>query len=690
MEEIGSIRNVAFAGHSSSGKTTLIEGLLYLSDAKKRLGRVIDGNTTTDYQPDEISRGFSISTTLASFRYKDITMNIIDNPGYLDFLGELIASVRASDILVILVDATSGVEVGTERAFHFAKEAGISIVIFINGLDKERASYESTLRSVKSSFEDRFIPVNMPIGEGSSFKGVCDVISMRSSILTQDKPQISKIPDELKDDVQRVREAVMEAVCEITDELTEKFLEEGEISEDELRYAFKKSVANSSIIPVFCGCAYNLVGVDLFLNAIIENLPSPDDKEEIKAYNKDGGEVKVKISETEPFLAYVFKTLIDPYAGKLSYIRVFSGKVATDMNIFDFQKERTGKVGSLLKIFGKETSAINELKAGDIGALAKFDIAQTGDTLTDPTNPLRIEEPVIPPPVMFYAVSPKSKADEDKLSSAVARIQEEDLTFKIERNVETGENVVSGMGELHLNIMIERMKARYGVDVDTKLPRVSFRETIKRSAKAQGRYKKQTGGRGQYGDVWLEIQPLAKGEGFVFENRIVGGVVPSRYIPAVEKGIRGVIEKGVIAGYPVCDIKAILYDGSYHSVDSSDLAFQIAASMGFKKAFEEAMPTILEPIMEVEVIVPEEFMGDIMGDISGKRGKVFGMEPYGKLQKIKALVPLSEMFRYSIELRSMTQGRGTFSMKFAIYEEAPPDIQKRLVEEYSKEKEEGK
>lgn len=690
MGEVSSKRNIAFAGHSSSGKTTLVEGILYLAGAKKRLGRITDGNTTTDYQLDEISRGISISTSLASLNYKDITLNIIDNPGYLDFLGELIASVRASDVLVVLIDAVSGVEVGTERAFHFAKEAGVPIIVFVNGLDKERASFEVALKSLKTFFDDRFIPVNIPIGEAGSFKGVIDVVSMKASLLDGDKPQIGKIPADLEGNAHKGREALMEAVCEVTDELTEKFLEEGEISQDELRFALKKSIVNSFVIPIFCGIAYNLVGVDLFLNAIIDYLPSPEDRGEIKAYNKEGSEVKIKPSDSEPLLAYVFKTLIDPYAGKLSYIRVFSGRVATDMNILDFQKERTGKVGSILKIFGKEQVSVSELKAGDMGALAKFDIAQTGDSLTETSRPVKIVEPKFPPPVMFYAISPKSKVDEDKLSSAVARIVEEDLTFKVERNAETGENVVSGMGELHLNIIIERMKARYGVEVDTKMPRVSFRETIKRSAKAQGRYKKQTGGRGQYGDVWIEIQPLSKGEGFVFENKIVGGVVPSRYIPAVEKGIRGVIEKGVIAGYPVCDIKAILYDGSYHSVDSSDIAFQIAASMGCKKAFEEAMPTILEPIMEVEVIVPEEFMGDIMGDISGKRGKVLGMEPYGKLQKIKALVPLSEMFRYSIELRSMTQGRGTFTMNFSHYEEAPPDVQKKLIEAYTKEKEEGR
>lgn len=690
MGEVSSIRNIAFAGHSSSGKTTLVEGILYLAGAKKRLGRITDGNTTTDYQSDEVSRGISISTALASLNYKDITLNIIDNPGYLDFLGELIASVRASDVLIVLIDATSGVEVGTERAFHFAKEAGVPVIVFINGLDKERASFDDAIKSLKTSFEDRFVLVNIPIGEAANFKGVCDVLSMKASISGGEKPQVGKIPDDFEGSVRKARETLMEAVCEITDELTEKFLEEGEISQDELKNALKKSITSSFIIPVFCGSAYNLTGVDLFLNAIIEYLPSPEDRGVIKASGKDGSVVEIKPKDSETLLVYVFKTLIDPYAGKLSFIRLFSGRVATDMSILDFQKDRSGKVGSILKIFGKEQTPLSELKAGDMGALAKFDIAQSGDSLTNTSKPIKIEEPKFPPPVMFYAVSPKSKADEDKLSSAVARIQEEDLSFKVERNAETGENVYSGMGELHLNIMIERMKARYGVEVDTKLPRVTFRETIKRSAKAQGRYKKQTGGKGQYGDVWLEIQPLSKGEGFVFENKIVGGSVPSRYIPAVEKGIRGVIEKGVIAGYPVCDIKAIFYDGSYHSVDSSDLAFQIAASMGFKKAFEEAMPTILEPIMEVEVVVPDEFMGDIMGDISGKRGKVLGMEPYGKLQKIKALAPLSEMFRYSIELRSMTQGRGTFTMNFSHYEEAPPDIQKKLIDAYVKEKEEGR
>jgi len=685
-----SIRNIAFAGHSSSGKTTIIEGLLYLSGNKKRLGRVTEGSTTTDYQQDEIDRGISISTSLVSFEKGGFTINVIDNPGYLDFIGELIASVSAADVLIIVVDAESGVEVGTERAYHFAKEARVPIVVFINGLDRERASFDDTIGSLKSSFDERFVPVNIPIGEGGNFKGVIDLISLKASQIDGEKPTISEVPADMKDSTAQARETLMEAVCEVEDQLTEKYLEEGKISDDELRYAVKKSIVESMVIPVFCGSGWLLSGVDLFLDAITNYLPSPEDRGEINAIDKEGKEVVRNPSLDEPLLAYVFKTVIDPYAGKLSYVRVFSGRLATDMNIMDFQKGASAKVGSILRLFGKEQSSVSEIRAGDVGALAKFDIAQTGDSLTDASKPAKIVIPQFPEPVMFYAVKPKTKSDEDKLSTAVGRLKEEDLTFKFERNQDTGENIISGMGELHLNIIIERMKSRYGVDVETHIPRVSYKETIKRGAKAQGRYKKQTGGRGQYGDVWLEIQPLERGEGFVFENKIVGGVVPSRFIPAVEKGIRGALEKGVIAGYPVVDIKAILYDGSYHSVDSSDLAFQIAASMGFKKAFEEAMPTILEPIMDVEIIVPDEFMGDITGDISGRRGRVLGMEPYGKLQKIKALVPQSEMFRYSIELRSMTQGRGTFTMKLSYYEEAPPDIQKRLIEEFQKEKEEGR
>ena len=685
------IRNVAFAGHSSSGKTSLTEALLYLAKAKERLGKVEEGNTTTDYDPDEVSRGLTIGLSLASFDYKDYHLNLVDLPGFADFYGEVVGGMRAVDCLVLVVDAVNGVEVGTIRALHTAREAGIPIVVFINRMDKERARFGATLNLLGGSFDFlTFTTMTIPIGEAEGFKGVVDLLSTKAYMVGEPgKP--TPIPEDMLAAVEEQRMGLMESACEVSDELVEKYLDQGEISQDEFEEALAQAIAARNFVPMLCGSALNLAGVDVLLKHICSALPSPLERGLVAGHKPGTEEVIQREPDVNaPTSALIFKTIIDPYAGKLSLVRVFSGILhGGGTEVLNSTKDRTVKVGALLTALGKEQKPMDQVIAGDIGVIAKMEVASTGDTLCSEGDPIVFKRFEYPEPTMRYAIMPKGKGDEDKLSNAVGRLSDEDPTFIVTRDSEIRQTVAFGQGEMHLDVALSRLKSRFGVEVSHEFPRVPYKETIKSPAKARGRYKRQTGGRGQFGDIWLEINPLPRGAGFEFENKIVGGVVPSRFIPAVEKGIVEAMGGGVVSGNPVVDVKAKLYDGSYHSVDSSDMAFKIAASLGFKSAFETAQPTILEPIYEVEITVPDEFAGDITGDLSGKRGKVSGMEPSGKLTTIRGLVPLGEMYRYSIELRSMTQGKGTFTLKFSHYEEAPPEIRTALVEKYQKERAEG-
>jgi len=689
------IRNIAFAGHSSAGKTSLVEALLYLTKAKDRLGKVEEGSTTTDYESDEIERGLTIGLSLASVNYKDYRLNLVDLPGYPDFFGEVVSGLKAVDCMILVVDAVSGVEVGTNRAIHCAREggmqAGIPIVVFINRMDKERANYQSALNSLKDSFDFlNFTSMTIPIGSAESFKGVVDLLSMKAYMADEPNKAVA-IPEEIKAVALEQRMGLMESACEVKDELVEKYLEQGEISQEEFEEALTLSISARNFVPILCGSAFNLCGVDVLLKHICSALPSPLERGMVSGHKPGTGEVIQRPPDSNASLSsIIFKTTIDPYAGKLSFVRVFSGILhGGGSETYNSTKGQSVKVGALSSALGKEQKPLNQVIAGDIGVIAKLEGASTGDTLCNEKDPIVFAGFDYPEATMRYAITPKSKGDEDKLSTAVGRLSDEDPTFIVTRDKEIRQTVAFGQGEMHLEVAFSRLKSRFGVDIEYQFPRVPYKETVKKSSKAQGRYKKQTGGRGQFGDVWLEINPKPRGQGFEFENRIVGGVVPNRFIPSVEKGIVEAMEGGVISGNPVVDVKAILYDGSYHTVDSSDMAFKIAGSFGFKKAFELADPTILEPIYEVEVTVPEEFAGDITGDLSGKRGKVSGMEPSGKLTTIRGSVPLGEMYRYSIELRSMTQGKGTFTLKFSHYEEAPPDVRNALIEKYQKERAEG-
>jgi len=685
------ICNIAFAGHSSSGKTSLIEALLFLAKAKERLGKVEDGTTTMDYEQDEVSRKITIGLSIASFNYKDYRLNLIDLPGYADFYGEVVGGVRAVDCLVLVVDAVSGVEVGTNRAVQAARSAGLPIAVFINRMDKERAKFSGTLKALKESFDFlTFTSMSRPIGEAENFKGVVDLLSMKAYMVGEPGKQMA-IPENMAKTAEEEKMGLMESACEVSDELVEKYLEQGEISQEEFESALALSISARNFVPVLCGSATNLCGVDVLLRHIGSSFPSPIEHGSVKGFKPGTEEVIQREPDVKaPLSALVFKTILDPYAGRLSMVRVFSGILhGGGGEVFNAGKEQSAKVGALLSALGKEQKPMDQIIAGDIGLIAKMESASTGDTLCDQGEPIVFPRFQYPEPTMRYAISPRSKGDEDKLSTAISRLSDEDPTFIVQRDKEIRQTVAFGQGEMHLEVVLARMKNRYGVEVTHEFPRVPYKETIKKTAKAQGRYKKQTGGRGQFGDVWLEIAPLGRGSGFQFEDRIVGGVVPNRFIPAVEKGIIEAIEMGVISGNPVVDFKISLYDGSYHTVDSSEMAFKIAASMGFKKVFEMAEPTILEPIYEVAITVPDEFAGDITGDLSSRRGRISGMEPSGKLTTIKGMVPLAEMYRYSIELRSKTQGKGTFAMKFSHFEEAPPDIRTKLAEKYQQERKEG-
>lgn len=681
LVDTADIRNISFGGHGSGGKTTLVEGLIYLAGAKDKPGTIDKGNTTTDYSADEVKRKISIQTAVASFDYKDHHINLIDIPGYLDFIGEMYPAVYASDYLMVVINAVEGIETGTDLIIRYAQDIGIPFGIFINKLDKEQAKYDEIISNLNEAYDHRFLPLALPIGIGEEFDGVVDLIRKSSSIAGDDKPKTDDIPDDMKDMVEEHYNEILETSCEMDEELLEKFFADEELTSEEILSGLKSGVADNSIVPVLCGSAESLAGVDILLNDIISLFPSPIERGEIKAIDaKSDEDITITPAEDEPLTSFVFKTVIDPYAGKLSLIRLFSGKITSTTRPLCTRDKITDKIGSLMSIFGKEQSQIAEITTGDIGVISKYEPAETGDTLTDGKN-IILPTPEYPTPVMHYAIFPKSKKDEDKLSSSANKLLSEDPTLRLERNRETKETVLSGMGDLHLQIVMQRLKERFNVEVDNQIPKVSYRETIKTSAEGHNRYKKQSGGRGQYGEVYLRVEPRARGEGYEFVDEVVGGVIPTRFIPSVEKGVQEVLNEGVISDNPVIDVRVTVYDGSHHSVDSSDIAFKLAGALAFKDGFNKANPTILEPIMEVEIIIPDEYLGDITGDISSRRGRILGMESHGNLQKIRALVPQMELGRYCIELRSMTQGTGTFMMEFDHYEEVPADLKQKIIAE---------
>ncbi|MGC7847178.1 elongation factor G [Desulforudis sp. 1088] len=650
--EASQIRNLAVVGHGGAGKTSLVEAMLFNTGVISRLGRVEDGTTTSDYHPEEAKRGMTIHTSIVPVEWKGCKINALDTPGFTDFVGEVKGALRVADAALFVVSAVDGVQVMTEVFWDFASETGLPKVVFINKCDRENASFDKVLNQLKEKFEANFVPFQVPIGMAETFQGVVDLIKGKAFAYTDGKAKEVPVPAELGDSVTESKEQLSEAAAEADDALIEKFLEGEPLTPEEIETGLKQGLAAGKFVPVLCGSATKNMGMDLLLDSIVKYCPAPE------------------ADVNEPLAALVFKTLADPFVGRMNFVRVYSGELKSDSTVYNASKEKAEKIGQVLYTRGKTQVPAEKAPAGDIVVLVKLAETTTGDTLCTKENPVKLPGIDFPEPALSVAIAPKSQGDEDKLSTALARLQEEEPTIRVTKNTETKQTVLTGMGDTQLDIIVERFKRKYGLDVVLSPPKVPYRETIRATVQVEGKHKKQSGGRGQYGHVWIRFEPLP-GEDFVFAEEIFGGSVPNNYIPAVEKGLREAITEGVLAGYPVTGIKAVLYDGSYHPVDSSEMAFKIAASLAFKKGMQQAKPVLLEPIMEVEVTVPDVFMGDIISDLNAKRGRVLGMTPEGKQTRIKAHVPLAELTRYAIDLKAITQGRASFSMQFASYEEVP-------------------
>jgi elongation factor G len=684
---VDKIRNVALVGHGSSGKTSLASAFLFDAGATNRLTKVEKGNTVTDYDPDEIERKISINSAVCFCEWNDHKINLVDTPGYSNFLWDTRSSLRSVDAAAVLVDAVAGVEVGTEKVWEMLEEFGLPRVIVINKMDRENASFKGAVEAVRQFFGRQAVPIQLPLGEEKNFSGIVDLVAGKAYVFEKDesgKFKEAALPGDLQAEVEKRRRELIEMVAESDEKLMEQYLEQGELAPGEFQSGLKRAILGHQLFPVFAASALTNIGAQPLLDGMIAYLPSPLERDGVKA-NIRGQDQAVQPSTDAPFSALVFKTISDPYTGRISLMRVFSGRMNPDGAVTNATRETDEKLAGLFFLQGKEQIAAGQVKAGDIAATAKLKVTSTGDSLC--ARNAAIEFPAIhfPEPSISFAIEPKSRADEDRISQATHRITEEDPTVRIERDPDTGQLLISGNGELHVRIITERLKKRYNVDVDLKPPKISYKETIKGRSDVQGRHKKQTGGRGQFGDVWIKMEPLPRGKDFEFEDKIFGGAIPRNFIPSVEKGILEARKKGVLAGYPAVDFKVILYDGSYHEVDSSDIAFKIAASKAYKKAMKEAKPTILEPVMNVEIYTPEAYMGDIMGNLNGRRGKVQGMEQKGTMRVLKAQVPMSEMLDFEPTLTSITGGRGSFLMEFSHYEEAPAHIQQKIIADAVKE-----
>ncbi|MEO0005307.1 MAG: elongation factor G [candidate division WOR-3 bacterium] len=689
--KVEDIRNIGFFGHGGSGKTSICESLLLTMKQNNRLGSVDAGTSVFDYDEDEIARKISINLAIGYGEYREKLINLVDAPGYADFFGNVVSAVRAVDAAVVVVDASSGVEVGTEMAWRRLDEANLPRVVFINKLSKENTSFEVIAEEVRKVFGTKVTPVYLPIGKEGGLKGVVDLLNDRAYIYEHGVRKEVAVPEEMQAAIGQWKERLIEAAAEVDERLMEKFLEGEEITPDEMRGAVRNGIKAGVVYPLMGGDALTQVGVDLILDLAALVLPSPNEMPRVKGVvPATGQEVEIAPDPDGPVCALVFKTISEAHLGDMHYVRVFRGKLEPGMVVVNGTSQREEKINQIYVVKGKERSEVARLTTGMLGALVKLKDTHTGDTLADKKEPVRLAPIVFPKPSISVAIVPQSKGDEERVSNGLARLHEEDPTFSYEYNAELGQQLISGMGELHLDVIVGRLKRRFDVNVELVKPKIPYRETITRKAEAQGKHKKQTGGRGQYGDVWLRIEPKGRGEGFEFVDEIYGGAIPSKYIPAVEKGVIEQMEKGVLAGYRMMDIKATVYDGSYHEVDSSDIAFKIAAGLAFKNACEKAGVVLLEPIMNVEVTVPDRYTGDVMGDLNARRGRIMGMEAQGGLQVIKAQVPLAEMYKYSNSLRSMTQGRGVFTMEFDHYEEVPREIAQRIIEEARRAKQEEK
>ncbi|MGI6066148.1 MAG: elongation factor G [Bacillota bacterium] len=671
-----SIRNVGIVSHQGAGKTSLTECLLFNTGATNRLGKVDEGNTVSDYHPEEIKRKITINTSLLACEWKNTKVNLLDTPGFSDFFGEVMGTLRVSDSVLLVIDAVAGVEVSSEIIWDLACDMKIPRLVFVNKMDRENADFHKAVDSMQEKLSKQVVPVQLPIGAEASFKGIVDLIEMKAYQYDQNgKSTEIKIPDELQSDMETYREMLIEAAAESDDDLTMKYLEGEELTGDEIVTGLKAGILAGNVVPVLCGSALKNMGADKLLDFITNYAPNPLDRMEDKSL------------ENKPAAALVFKTMADPYVGRINYFKVFQGALKADSVLHNPNKETDEKISQVYTMQGKNQIQLSEFKCGDIGVVAKLAKTNSGDTLTAKGSGIVLEGIKFPVPTLTVAIEPKSKGDEDKLGNGINRLLDEDPTLRVEKNAETKQTLLTAMGEAHVDIVVDRLQRKFGAEVNIIEAKVPYRETIKGSVtRVEGKHKKQSGGHGQYGHVYIDMAPYTEGD-FEFTESIFGGSVPKQYIPAVEKGIRESMQEGILAGYPVTNIKVNLQDGSFHPVDSSEMAFKIAASLAFRKACEQAKPVILEPIMNVEVHVPDQFMGDIMGDLNSKRGRILGMEKEGNMQVIKANVPLSEMYRYAIDLKSITQGRGSFSMEFACYEEVPNNLAEKIIAAAKAEKE---
>lgn len=677
------IRSIAIVAHGSAGKTSLAEALLFDAGVTTRRGSVENGNTVSDYTPEEQKRQISISTSLLNYDYKGKKVFVLDVPGYADFIGDLRGSLRVAGSAVMVVSAVDGIEVQTEKAWEFAQEFETSTIFFINKMDRENADYSGVYEQIRANLTKGAYRFMLPIGSEDSFKGVVDVLKDIAYVYNDDSGKFEEqgIPEEMISDAHRARGYLVEAIVEEDEEMMMRYLDGEDIPIDELLPVLQRCIYKCKIFPVMPGSALKNIGVRQLMDLIVDYLPSPLEMRERPAVKGGEMEITIKPDDDATFSGLCFKVLVDPYVGKLSYIRVNSGKLTTDEPIFNVSTGQEERVSTFKIMQGKDSVDVKEVTTGMIVAIPKLQSTRAGDTMGKAGSTVLYPAIKFPRPVYSVAVDPESRGDEDKLGTAVRRITEEDPTVSFEKNAETNDNILSGMGNLHLDIVLAKLKDRFGVNLKTRVPQVAYRETIRKSAKAQGKHKKQTGGHGQYGDVYIEFSPLERGEGFVFEDKITGGTVPRQYIPAVEKGLRECLNKGVLAAFPTVDFKASLYFGSYHDVDSSEMAFKTAAHLAFKKGMAEASPILLEPIMDVKVIVPDQYLGEIMGDFNTRRGRIMGVDTLGHLQVVNAQVPQAEMFQYAINLRSMTSGRGTYEMAFSHYDPVPEEITKKIVSE---------
>ncbi|NLJ50010.1 MAG: elongation factor G [Candidatus Atribacteria bacterium] len=686
------IRNVGLFSHAGAGKTTLAEALLYHSGLISRKGKVEEGNTVSDWEPEEIKRGISIDLSVLPFEWQGKKINLIDTPGYADFVGNVLGALRAVDCGLIPVCGVSGVEVGVERSWTYLEKNKLPVFFFINKMDRDGANFDKVLREIQNDLSSKATPLYIPIGKESNFQGVVDVLAMKALYFQADGKSLKEdtIPTDLQNKAQEIHDFLVENIAETNDELLNMYLEGQAIDPEILKETLRQAILQRKLFPVLCGSGLTDRGVSLLGDALCHYAPSPLDRPPIQGMNPKTNEViERKCSETEPFSAYVYKIISDPYVGKLALVRVFSGKLTSDSRLFNASRNTEEKVGQLLTLRGKYQESVTEIGPGDMGAIAKINEIYLGDTISEKEKPIVFANLKYPEANYLSSVKPLGRGDEDKISLGISRMLEEDPTIKEIRDPDTKEYVLYGYGDIHLDVLIEKMKRKFGVEVGLAIPKVPYKETIKGTTKVEGKYKRQSGGRGQYGHCWLELEPLPRGKGFEFVDKIVGGAIPRNYIPSVEKGVQEAMLEGVLAGYPIIDIRVTVYDGSFHPVDSSDMAFKIAGSMALKKGCLECNPVLLEPIMNLEITVPEEYMGDVIGDINSRRGRILGMDPQDGYQVIRANVPLAEIFRYSVDLRSLTQGRGSYKMTFSNYEEVPAQIAEGIIQKAKKEKEEA-